>query len=123
MNFGWLTRFFEQRAGRGTGDSGLNSYITDVGNYLSTGGQASVGQTAAVEFALGLVGRAFMLARPKPAMPALTPLTLSMMARQTVALGNAVYRIGINPRTGTPRLNPVAAYELAGGWSPDSWMV
>ena len=122
MNFGWLTKLFEQRQ-VGSGDSGLNSYITDVGNYLSDGGgSANAAQTAAVEFALGTIGKAFMSATVKPALPTLTPLTLSMIARATIAQGNAVYRISINPSTGAPRLNPVSAYEISGGVAPESWV-
>ena len=64
-----------------------------------------------------------MRAEAKPALPALTPLTLSMMAWQVIAYGNAVYRISINPNTGAVRLNPVSAYEVAtGGVVPESWM-
>ena len=85
-------------------------------------GSANAAQTAAVEFALGTIGKAFMSAVVKPAMPTLTPLTLSMIARETIARGNAVYRISVNPSTGAPRLNPVSAYEISGGVAPESWM-
>ena len=105
MAFGWFNRFFEKRQ-VGTGDSGLNSYLTDVGNYLSMGGDANAAQTAAVEFALSAIGKAFMSAVVQPAMPALTPLTLSMIARQTIAQGNAVYRISVNPGTGCDPTEP-----------------
>ena len=121
MAFGWFNRFFEKRQ-VGPGDSGLNSYITDVGNYLSMGGDANAAQTAAVEFALSAIGKAFMSAVVKPAIPALTPLTLSMIARQTIAQGNAVYRIGVNPGTGALRLSPVSDYEISGGIAPESWV-
>ena len=72
--------------------------------------------TAAVEFALGMVARAFLLAEPVPAVPALTPLTLSMLARQTISLGNAVFEIGRGLQ-----LRPVAQYSIAGGPAPESW--
>ena len=119
MAFGWFNRFFEKRQ-VGSGESGLNSYITDVGNYLSGDSSANAAQTAAVEFALSAIGKAFMSAVVQPTMPALTPLTLSMIARQTIAQGNSVYRIGVNP-TGPVRLSPVAQYEISGGVSPESW--
>ena len=67
MAFGWFNRFFENRQ-VGTGESGLNSYITDVGNYLSGDGSANAAQTAAVEFALSAIGKVFMSAVVKPAM-------------------------------------------------------
>ena len=123
MAFGWFNRFFEHRQ-VGSGASGLNSYITDVGNYLAGGGgSANAAQTAAVEFALSAIGKAFMSAVVQPAMPALTPLTLSMIARQTIAQGNAVYRIGVSPGTSAIRLSPVATYEIIhGGVAPESWV-
>ena len=37
-----------------------------------------------------------MLAEPYPAVPALTPQVKSMMARQLLAQGNAVFEIGID---------------------------
>ena len=98
------------------GPSGVNSYITDLDTYYATGGQADVHQTAAVEFALGQIGRAFARAEPVPAVPALTSQILSMIARQTMATGNAVLEIG---RTG--RLLPVATYSVIGGVDPDTW--
>ena len=62
------------------------------------------------------------LRRNPPFLP-LLPLTLSMMAWQVIAYGNAVYRISINPNTGAVRLNPVSAYEVAtGGVVPESWI-
>ena len=110
----WPTKF-EIRLLSG-GDSSVNSYLTALDTYYATGDQADVHQTAAVEFALGQIGRAFMLAQPMPNDPMLTPLTLSMLARTVMATGNAVYEIS---RRG--RLNPVAAYTVAGGVDPDSW--
>ena len=76
--------------------SGTDALLTALDTYYATGGQANVNQTAAVEFALSLPARAFMMAETTPAIPALDPLTLSMLVRQTLALGNAVFQIAVN---------------------------
>ena len=72
-------------------------------------------RTAAVEYVLGLVARSFMAAEVRPALPALTPLTLSMIARQTIGLGNAVFQINSDV------LVPVVSYSIAGNADPESW--
>ena len=99
--------------------------VTDVLAYLdtyySTGDQADVNKTAAVEFALGMVGRAFMLAEPRPALPGLTPLILSMLGRQTVSLGNAVFRIGMRRETADFQLLPVMEWSVNGAAAPETW--
>ena len=126
MAFEWLTRLWKgtQSEGRmavGTVDSSINSYLGALDEHLATG-QASVHQTAAVEFALGMVGRAFMLAETSPAIPALSPLTLSMIARQTIALGDAVFQVSVDPATGEHILLPVAEYEVFGDTDPATWI-
>ena len=128
MTFEWLTRLWsrtglgpsEGRMAVGTGDSYINSLLGALDTYYATG-QANVHQTAAVEFALGMVGRAFMLAETTPAVPALTALTLSMLGRQTISRGNAVFEIAIDPTTGDQRLLPVAEYEVGGDVEPSTW--
>ena len=107
----------DQRMAVGVGDSAVNTYFEDVTNYLETGNAANINAVAAVEFALSLIGRAFMLAQTVPAVPALTPLTLSMIARQTISLGNAVFQVGANGNG----LLPVISYTIAGNASPESW--
>ena len=95
-------------------DSGVNSYLNDLANYYGSASAsgADVYRTAAVEFCAGILGRAFMAAETTPRLPALDPLTLSMMARQTVLLGNAVWRIGV--RASDIQLLPVVSYERLG---------
>ena len=47
--------------------SGLGAYLGDLSTYLNDGSTpANVNQTAAVEFALGMISRAFMLADAIP---------------------------------------------------------
>ena len=60
-----------------------------------------------------------MLAEPIPATPALTPFTMSMIARQSIALGNAVFQVSANG--GGLRLLPVSEYEVSGGVAPETW--
>ena len=101
--------------------SGTDALLTALDTYYATGGQGNVNQTAAVEFALGLIARAFMMAETTPAIPALDPLTLSMLVRQTLAQGNAVFEVDINRATGNLRLLPVANYKVFGGVAPETW--
>ena len=101
--------------------SGLDAYLTGLDSYYATGGQASVHQTAAVEFPLGLISRAFMMAETTVPVPGLDPLTLSMIARQTIARGNAVFQVDLDLATRILRLLPVAGYEVAGGVAPETW--
>ena len=101
------------------GESGIGAYVNDLANYYSSTGQADVHQTAAVELVLGMIARAFLLANVVPATPALDPLTVSMLARQTLALGNAVFEIDFDGRN--IQLLPVAQYDISGQTRPTSW--
>lgn len=103
------------------GDSGINSYLGGLDSYLGALNPAAISQTAAVEFGLGMISRAFMLSEIMPAHPALTPLTLSMIARQTVGLGNSVFLLEVSRARGL-RLIPVGGYEVSGGALPESWV-
>ena len=118
--FDWLRRpQLKNRAALAGGDSGINSYIQDTATYLSIGA-ANAFETAAVEDALGLIGRAFMAAEPTPAIPALDANTLSMMARNLVATGNALFRIALNRRFELV-LEPITVERIEGGFREDSW--
>lgn len=94
--------------------------VDEMHDIVEFGGSANPNQTAAVEFALGLVSRAFMTAVTVPRIPTCTPLMLSMLARQTVSLGNAVFQLVAED--GELQLLPVAKYEIVGGPRPRSWM-
>ena len=84
------------------------------------GTTANVNQTAAVEFALGLVSRAFMTAVTEPRIPTLSSLMLSMIARQTVSLGNAVFQIIVERgEFDAPAGRPVQRHRRTCG--PESW--
>lgn len=118
----WPIRFGEDRqlVSPDGESSALNSYLAGLDSFFTDGGPVpDPAQTAAVEFAVGMVARAFMVARVVPAVPALSPLTLSMIAEQTVLLGNAVFVVG---RQGLDlSLEPVAGYSISGGTRPELW--
>ena len=116
---------FEIRA-VGPGEPGLTgSILSSWDEYYNTGGtSADVYRTGAVEFCAGILGRAFMAAETTPAMPGLDPLTLSMLVRQTVLLGNAVFRISNRRgRSGGVRLLPVVSYSVINRQcpAPETW--
>ena len=122
MAFEQLTRWFrEARNALVGGDSNIDSSLGALDTALADVGTATVWQTAAVEFALGMVGRAFFLAETNPPVPAISPMIRSMIARQTIARGNAVFQIIVNRRTGRTTLLPVSRYEISGGVDPDTW--
>ena len=100
-------------------DSATNNYLNDLTTYLDTPGGADVYRTAAVEFCAGILGRAFMAAETTPRLAALDPLTLSMLVRQTILLGNAVFRLSV--RSGNIQLLPVVGYTITGSPAPETW--
>ena len=110
--FGWEDRQLP-------GDSGTNTYLNDLDTYYGEGQATNPYQTAAVEFSFNEQGRAFMACEMTPVMPMIGPLELAMMARQTLALGNAVFEIYADP-DGIGLL-PVATYKVNGGVRPSSW--
>ena len=101
----------EERAGifYGTGGN-VDLSLPGLSDYVATG-RPSAQQTAAVEIGLGLISRSFMAAEA----PGIDPMTLAMMARQTLAFGNSVWRIVVN--RGVPALYPVGASSR----SPAAW--
>ena len=111
----WPFRSSEKRA---TGDYTDQINAALAGHFAGeTGAPADVNRTAAVEFSLGMIARAFMAAEPVPAIPGLNALTLAMIARQTISLGNAVFQVGANGNG----LLPVVSYSIRGNASPESW--
>ena len=104
-------------------DSWTGQTLRNTGDILSgTSADASVYETAAVEFAVGIVGRAAMAAEVKVSGATLDPHTMAQLFRQTVLLGESVQLIDLNRRTGMIRLLPVATRPIiTGGASPESW--
>ena len=104
-------------------DSGSQSHLRDTGERLAgTSTGADVYETAAVQFAVGIIGRAAMAAEVKVQGATLDPLTMARLFRQTVLLGESVQLIDLNRRTGMIQLLPVASDPIiTGGTAPDSW--
>ena len=119
-----LRNWAAQRMAVGPGtDSGTGLYLRDTADYFAgTSVGANVYETAAVEFAVGIIGRAAMAAEVKVSGATLDPYTMASLFRQTVLLGESVHLIDLNRRTGMIRLLPVATRPIiTGGPSPESW--
>ena len=119
-----LRNWAAQRMAVGPGtDSGTGAYLTDTANYFSgTSTGANVYQTAAVEFAVGIIGRAAMAAEVKVQGATLDPHTMAQLFRETVLLGESVQLIALNRRTNGLRLLPVLPRPpITGGPAPESW--
>ena len=80
----------------------------------------SVDETAAVEFAIGLIARCFAVAELDPPIAAVTPSYLADTARRLLVSGNAVAAIDVSRRRGLT-LIPASSFDLGGGPLPDSW--
>ena len=96
----------------------IGAVVSELEDYYSTP-QAEASQTAAVEIALGMIYRAFLLAEPTVPAPMLTPEVLGMMASHTVGRGNSVWEIDFSG--GAFTLLPAAAFEVKGGIRPRTW--
>ena len=81
----------------------------------------SAAQIAAREIALGLWGRAFASAQVKPEgmADALTPAVLTLMGREIIRQGEAVFLIDLVD--GALVLSPVCAWEISGAPDPSTW--
>ena len=119
-----LRNWAAQRMAVGPGDdSGTNLYLRDTANYFAgTSVGANVYETAAVEFAVGIIGRAAMAAEVKVSGATLDPHTMAQLFRETILLGESVQLIDLNRRTNDLRLLPVATRPIiTGGPAPESW--
>ena len=116
-----LRNWAAQRMAVGPGtDSGPACTLQDTANYFAgTSAGASVYETAAVEFAVGMVGRAAMAAEVKVSGATLDPHTMAQLFRQTILLGESVQLIDLNRRTGMIRLLPIATRPIITG-GPDA---
>ena len=110
--FGWEDRQLP-------GNTGYYDLEKDFATYADGGPTANPYQTAAVEYSFNEQGRAFMACVMTPVMPMIGPLELAMIARQLLALGNAVFEIYADP-DGIGLL-PIATYTVTGGVRPSSW--
>ena len=80
---------------------------------------AEVAQTAAVEFAVGLMARGLSSAEVTPAESPLTPSVLAMIGRELLTRGAFCARIKIG--RGKVTLRPAAYFEVSGAADPESW--
>ena len=88
----------------------------------STGAAAAdPAKIAAREIALGLWGRAFASARvlPEYLSGALTPGVLSIIGRELIKRGEAVFQMDVVD--GQIRLHPVDTWDISGGADPSTW--
>ena len=100
--------------------AGYTDSIVDLLLRQATGSdQVNADETAAAEFAIGLVSRCFAVAELEPAIPAVTPSYLTDAARRLMLRGNAVAAIQVDRRGLT--LLPAASFDMAGGPDPMSW--
>ena len=81
--------------------------------------QAEAQTTAVVQFGLGMYTRAFAAAAVAPALPALTPRTLAMLAYDLILTGNAVFQVAVVD--GALALRRAIQYTVEGGIDPASW--
>ncbi len=122
LRWPWETRAVETVTTDAGGSSGnvTEDVLDTLTNQLAGGGNAEVAKTAAAEFAVGVLSRGFALADVHPAVPAVSPGLLAMVARQVLLHGNAVLAIDLT-QVAEIELTPAARYEMTGGTRPSSW--
>ena len=74
---------------------------------------------AALESACALYTAAFRAARLSPAVPALSPACMSLIARDLIRRGESVHQIMID--RGRVRLQPIGSWDVRGGPVESSW--
>ena len=115
----------ERRAfGGATTQTSFDYTDSTLGQLTDGTGKPSASATAAVQFALGLTSRAFMVAEVMPRTPdtaQLTPELLAMTAREMLAKGNAVFEMLRGARAGGLTLLPAPGFEITGGILPSQW--
>ena len=109
----------ETRAGGGYTDAALEAAL----NAAAGGLTAQAERTAAVEFGVGLLSRAFAAAIVEPdilARTALTPTIREGMIRRLLLTGNAVFAIDVTA-LGNVRLLPAFTHDVRGGLDESRW--
>ena len=77
------------------------------------------GAIAALEAAAGLWARAFAAATLTPAVPAITPDVLALIARDLIRRGESVHVVEIE--AGAPILRPAGSWDVRGPWRESAW--
>ena len=75
---------------------------------------------AALEAAVALYSRAFSAVKLSPAVPALSPGCLALIARNLIRRGEDVHRAHARPRHAI-RLQPIGSWDVRGGPVESSW--
>ena len=74
---------------------------------------------AALEAATALYSRAFAAAVATPAVPALSPGCMALIARNLIRRGEDVHQVMVD--RGAVRLQPIGSWDVRGGPDPASW--
>ena len=77
------------------------------------------GAIAALEAAVALYSRAFAAVRLSPAVPALSPSCLALIARNLIRRGEDVHQVTVDG--GEVRLQPIGSWDVRGGPREASW--
>ena len=93
--------------------------ITELLLRQALGRDAAAVQTAAAEFAIGLVSRCFAVAEIDPMLPAVTPGYLADVGRRLMVNGNATAAIQVSSMGLT--LLPCSGFDIMGGPDPATW--
>ena len=115
--FGWLrgnTQPAEEH--RSYTDAVIDQLVAAAGG----GGNAKSTETAAVEFAVGMIARCFAIAEVRPGLPALKPGLMAQIARSILTSGDFLAAIEVD-RQGMIGLRPAASWDVLGGPNPESW--
>ena len=75
--------------------------------------------TAALEAVATLYAGAFARAQLEPAVPAVTPATLALIARDLIRRGESLHLVDV--AGDALMLRPVGSWDIRGGWDPATW--
>ena len=106
-----------------TRESSLTDAAIAYIQQRASGTTSNVLETAALEIAAGLYGRAMAMAAVSPdaaAAAAISAPVLNMVGREMVRKGEVVFEVVVNGRGVV--LMPVSTFSISGGPDPDSWI-
>ena len=82
-------------------------------------GVGSASAIAALEAAVALYASAFAAAKVSPAVPALKPSTMALIARDLVRRGESLFAIDVD--RGMVKLLPAGSWDVRGPWRESAW--
>ena len=115
MRWPWRRRTVEARASQPFTDAIVDAITAQAAG--TTAGDP--GAIAALEAAAGLWARAFAAATLTPAVPAITPDVLALIARDLIRRGESVHVVEIEG--GAPMLRPAGSWDVRGPWRESEW--